>query len=78
MKLYWRRGFNEIKLGVVEWLLKDHVMGLCWAFGGIVQPNPMYQDRIGVRVCLKPRWHTDSHAYDIVDPSKSLEQQVLR
>jgi hypothetical protein len=74
-----RAVLRTLDLIYVEWRLERHVVGLCWAFGGMVWPRavegPAY---IQVRVCLKPRWHTDSHAYDIVDPARSLESQVTR
>lgn len=49
-------------MGLVEWLLKFVVTGECRAFGGIVyQVDVRKPDE--VRLCNKPRWHTDSHTY---------------
>ena len=46
---------------VFLWLLDRaclHTHEACWKFGGIMHSG------IEARVCEKPRWHWDSHAYD--------------
>lgn len=67
---HWRRLRHIAKqprFWIAEWALRGLVSGRCSAYGGIVS-GP------SVRLCTKPRWHTDSHTYDAV-PISPVERQ---
>lgn len=57
---------TRFRFWLAEWALKGLVVGRCHAFGG----SFLREDgTVATRTCDKPRWHTDSHTYDWIEPT---------